>query len=140
MSKEKKSAATQVADEAKRRELNPNAAKQTIADSQAEPDFHTNRVRLRRERLAREAGVAPLVGPTPELPDDTPIERVMFPARIQSALKAADLKTVGEVREIPDETLINLPDFGRGSLSDLREKLGLPSTHGVRPLDKSRPA
>lgn len=89
--------------------------------------------------MARQAGVAPLVAPSPELPDDTPIEHVIFPARIQSALKAADLKTVGEVREISDETLINLPDFGRASLSDLREKLGLPSSHGVRPLVKSRP-
>jgi hypothetical protein len=30
-----------------------------------------------------------------------------------------------------DETLIRLPDFARGSLSDLRMKLGLPSTDGV---------
>jgi hypothetical protein len=51
-------------------------------------------------------------------------------------LRAADLKTVGEVREISDETLISLPDFGEGSLSDLRRKLGLPSTDGVRSLGK----
>jgi hypothetical protein len=38
----------------------------------------------------------------------------------QNALRAADLKTVGEVREMSDQTLISLPDFGRGSLSDLR--------------------
>src|SRR5258708_25996209 len=74
-----------------------------------------------------------------QLPDDTPIERVLFSTRIQNALRAADLKTVGEVREISDETLISLPDFGKGSLSDLRKKLGLPSTDGVRPLGK-RPA
>ena len=77
----------------------------------------------------------PMVAPTPELPDDTPIERVLFSTRIQNALRAADLKTVGEVREISDETLISL-DFGKGSLSDLRKKLGLPSTDGVRSLDK----
>jgi hypothetical protein len=28
------------------------------------------------------------------------------------------------------------PDFGKGSLSGLRKKLGLPSTDGVRPLGK----
>jgi hypothetical protein len=39
MSKEKKSAEEQVADEAKRRALNPNAAKQTKSDGQAEPEF-----------------------------------------------------------------------------------------------------
>jgi hypothetical protein len=39
---------------------------------------------------------------------------------------------------ISDETLISLPDFGKGSLSDLRKKLGLPSTDGVRPLSKKR--
>src|ERR1700724_3611487 len=73
---------------------------------------------------------------SPELPDDTPIERVLFSTRIQNALRAADLKTVGEMREVSDETLISLPDFGKGSLSDLREKLGLSSTDGVRPLGK----
>ena len=57
-------------------------------------------------------------------------------SRIQNALRAANLKTVGEVREISDETLISLPDFGRGSLSELRTKLGLPSTDGVRPISK----
>jgi Bacterial RNA polymerase, alpha chain C terminal domain len=60
-----------------------------------------------------------------------PIESVLFFTRIRNALRAADLKTVGEMRETSDETLISLPDFARGSLSDLRMKLGLPSTDGV---------
>ena len=79
-----------------------------------------------------------MVAPTPELPDDMPIERVIFSTRIQNALRAADLKTVGEVREVSDETLISLPDFGTGLLAALREKLGLPSTDGVRPISKKR--
>jgi DNA-directed RNA polymerase alpha subunit len=77
-----------------------------------------------------------MVAPTPELPDDTPIERVLFSTRIQNALRAADLKTVGEVREMSDETLISLPDLGKGSLAALRGKLGLPSTDAVRPASK----
>jgi DNA-directed RNA polymerase alpha subunit len=77
-----------------------------------------------------------MVAPTPELPDDMPIERIIFSTRIQNALRAAGLNTVGEVREVSDEALISLPDFGKGSLSELREKLGLPSTDGVRPLGK----
>ena len=89
--------------------------------------------------MVREAADGPMIAPTPELPDDTPIERVLFSTRIQNALRAADLKTVGEVREISDETLISLPDFGRGSLSDLRRKLGMPSTDWVRPTSKSPP-
>ena len=80
-----------------------------------------------------------MFAPTAELSDDTPIERVLFSARIQKALRTADLKTVGEVREMSDETLISLPDFGKGSLAALRAKLGLPSTDGVRPVSKSRP-
>ncbi len=71
-----------------------------------------------------------MVAPAPELPDDTPIERVIFSTRIQNALIAADLKTVGEVREASDETLISLPDFGK-----VRKKLGLPSTDGVRAIE-----
>ena len=55
MSKEKKSAAEQVADEAKRRALNPMASRQTISNAQAEPEFQENHKRLRADRLAREA-------------------------------------------------------------------------------------
>jgi DNA-directed RNA polymerase alpha subunit len=77
-----------------------------------------------------------MVVPTPELPDDTPIGHVLFSTRIKNALHAAGLKTAGEVREMSDETLISLPDFGRGSLSELRRKLGMPSTDGVRPISK----
>jgi len=55
MSKEKKSAAEQVADEAKRRALNPLASRQTISNDQAEPEFRENHRRLRADRLAREA-------------------------------------------------------------------------------------
>jgi DNA-directed RNA polymerase alpha subunit len=77
-----------------------------------------------------------MVAPTPELPDDRPIERAIFSTRIENALRAADLKTVGQVREISDEMLIGLRVFGKGSLTDLRGKLGLPSTDGVRPLGK----
>jgi DNA-directed RNA polymerase alpha subunit len=69
-------------------------------------------------------------------PDDTPIERAIFSTRIQNALQAAGLKTVGEVREASDEMLVSLPAFGSSSLADLRRKLGLPSTDGVRPLGK----
>jgi hypothetical protein len=54
MSKEKKSAAEQLLDEAKRRALNPMASRQTISDSQAEPEFQENHKRLRADRLARE--------------------------------------------------------------------------------------
>ncbi len=87
--------------------------------------------------MGGEAAAGPMVAPTPELPDDMPIEGVLLSSRIQNALRAADLKTVGEVREISDEALmISLPDFGRGSLSNLRMKLGLPSSAGVRPTSK----
>ena len=46
MSTEKKSAEEQVADEANRKALNPNAAKQKISDGQADPEFQENRERL----------------------------------------------------------------------------------------------
>ena len=74
--------------------------------------------------------------PTPELPDETLISQVQFPTRILNVLAAAGLKTVGEVREASDEMLLSLPDLGRGSVSHLRETLGLPSCDGVRPLGK----
>src|SRR5260370_42704094 len=77
-----------------------------------------------------------MLDPTPELPDDTPISEVEFPARIRNVLEAAGLKTVGEVRETSDDTLLSFQGFGKGSVTLFRETLGLPSCDGVRPLDK----
>jgi hypothetical protein len=76
--------------------------------------------------------------PTPELPDNTPIREVRFPPRIKKALFAAGLNTVGEVRETSDGALLSRPDFGKASVTHLRETLGLPSTAGVR-LRSKRP-
>src|SRR2546421_6354206 len=55
MIKPKRSAEQQVADELERRAVHPLSSRQTISDSQAEPEFHANHKRLRAERLAREA-------------------------------------------------------------------------------------
>jgi hypothetical protein len=38
--------------------------------------------------------------PTPELPDDTPIDHVRFATRIRNLLNAAGTKTGGEVRNL----------------------------------------
>ena len=57
MIKPKRSAEQQVADEADRRALHPLATRQTIADSQAAPEFQENLKRLKAERIAREAGL-----------------------------------------------------------------------------------
>jgi hypothetical protein len=57
MSKQRRSAEQQVADEATRRALHPNASRQAISDSQAIPEFQENHKRLRADRLAREAAL-----------------------------------------------------------------------------------
>jgi hypothetical protein len=69
-----------------------------------------------------------MLDPTPELPDNTLVSQVK--------LTAAGLRTVGEVREASDDMLLSLPDLGHGSVTHLRETLGLPSRDGVRPLGK----
>jgi DNA-directed RNA polymerase alpha subunit len=79
-----------------------------------------------------------LIDPTPELPDDTPIENVQLPTRLRNALADAGLKTLGEVRETADETLLSFQDFGPGSLTHLRQTLGLPSCDGVGPTAMGR--
>ena len=62
-----------------------------------------------------------MVDPTPVLPDETPIDRVRFPTRIHNVLAAAGLKTVGEVRETTDATLLSFQDLGPALQdSDLR--------------------
>jgi DNA-directed RNA polymerase alpha subunit len=122
---------------AERKELRGLEAKDAIADHEkAEQVFHENRERLRAERLAREQVAGPMLYPAPELPDDTTLENVRFSTRIRNAITAAGWKTVGEVREVSDATLLSLPDVGPGSVAHLRETLGLPSTDGVRPLGK----
>jgi DNA-directed RNA polymerase alpha subunit len=75
-----------------------------------------------------------LIDPTPELPDDTPIDCVRFPTRIRNVLAAAGLKTVGEVRDTADKTLLSFQDLGHGSIKHLRSSLGLTSRVGVRSL------
>lgn len=55
MSKVKKSAIQQLADQAARKAFNPIAARQTISERESTPEFEENHQRLRAERLAREA-------------------------------------------------------------------------------------
>jgi DNA-directed RNA polymerase alpha subunit len=62
-----------------------------------------------------------MLDPRPELPDDTPIENIRLPSRIRNVLAAAGLKTVGEVRETTDATLLSFQDLGPALQdSDLR--------------------
>jgi len=120
---------------AERKALRSREAQEAISDHEkAQKAFHANRERLREARLAREAVAGPMLYPAPELPDDTPIENVRFSTRIRNAVTAAGWKTVGEIREASDATLLDLPDLGPGSVTSLRETLGLPSTDGVRPV------
>ena len=120
---------------AERKTLRDREAQEAIADhEEARTAFHENRERLREERLRREAAAGPMLYPAPELPDNTPIETVRFSTRIRNAVTAVGWKTVGEIREASDATLLGLQDLGPGSIAHLRETLGLPSTDGVRPL------
>jgi DNA-directed RNA polymerase alpha subunit len=103
----------------------------------AEKAFHKNRELLRKARLAREASAGPMLYPAPDLPNDTPIHNVRFSTRIRNAITAVGWKTVGEIREASDATLLGLQDFGPGSVAHLREKLGQPSSDGVSRLTRS---
>src|SRR3981189_1720804 len=120
---------------AERRKLRGREAKEAVADHEAaQQAFHENRERLREERLAREATAGPMLYPAPELPDDTLIENVRFSTRIRKAVTAAGWKTVGEIREASYAPRLGLQYLGPGSVTSLRETLGLPSTNGVRPV------
>jgi hypothetical protein len=122
---------------AEQKTLRSREAEEAIAEHEsAQKAFHENREWLREERLRREAAAGPMLYPAPELPDDTPVENVRFTTRIRKTLQYAGIKTIGDVREVSDAALLSLPDFGSGSLSYLREALGLPSTDGVRPKIK----
>src|ERR1700724_3271476 len=118
---------------AERKELRGREAKEAGADHEAAKQaFHENRERLREERLAREAAAGPMLYPAPELPDDTPIENVRFSTRIRNAVTATGWKTVGEIREASDATLLGLQDLGPGSVTSLRETLACHGSCRVR--------
>jgi DNA-directed RNA polymerase alpha subunit len=78
-------------------------------------------------------GITMFLYPPPGLRDDTPIDSVRFSTRIRNALNAAGIKTVGEIREASDSTLLSFQDLGPGSLFHLRKTLGIPPCGGVRP-------
>ena len=48
----------------------------------------------------------------PELPDDTLVEMVRLPTRIQNAVKFAGRKTIGDLRETTDATCRCIPKSG----------------------------
>jgi DNA-directed RNA polymerase alpha subunit len=74
--------------------------------------------------------------PAPGLPDETPINNVRFSARIANALNAAGVKTVGEIRQAPDATLLSFQDLGASSIARLRETLGPAPSRTVKPQGK----
>ena len=80
---------------------------------------------MRKARLERETAAAPMLYPTSELPDHTPVENIRFSTRIRNALTAGGFKTAGEIREASDATLLSLQDLGKGSVRHLRETLKL---------------
>jgi DNA-directed RNA polymerase alpha subunit len=124
-----------------RKDLRGREAREAIADHEdAQRSFNENHERLRAERIAREAATGPMLYPAPELPDDTPLDNVRFSTRIRKALMEAGWKTVGEVREASDATLLGLQDFGKASVAHLRDTLGPPSTDRVGPLGKKPPS
>lgn len=56
--------------------------------------------------------------------DDTMIAEVQLPTRIRNVLEREGLQTVGEVRETTDATFLSFPDFGPGSVFQIRKTLG----------------
>ena len=73
-----------------------------------------------------------MIDPSPELPDDVSIASVELPAKVQKALVAAGMTTVGQIREAPDKDILRISDLGQSSLALLRKTLGLPSSVSVR--------
>jgi hypothetical protein len=110
---------------AERKTLRSREAQEAISDhEETQNALHANRECLREARLARETVAGPMLYPAPGLPDITLIENVRFSTRIRNALNAAGMKTIGEVRETSDDTLLRLPDLGPASVAHLRKTLG----------------
>ena len=65
-----------------------------------------------------------LLDPTPDLPDDTEIERIRWPTRILTVLNNAGIKTVGEIRETSDVDILRFQRGGPQMVAFLRRTLG----------------
>jgi DNA-directed RNA polymerase alpha subunit len=65
-----------------------------------------------------------------------PHRQVHFSTRIMNALNAAGVKTIGEIREAPDATLLSFQDIGASSVARLRETLGPADSSMLKPKDK----
>jgi hypothetical protein len=95
------------------------------------PESFSGQFLLQDALMSEDGAKTALVSPKPELRDDTPLDILDLAPRIQQALWTAGLKTVGEVREISDDVLLGLQNIGVGSVTYLRETLGLASSEGV---------
>jgi DNA-directed RNA polymerase alpha subunit len=73
---------------------------------------------------AEKAEVKVSLTPSPDLPSDTLLQDVHLPSRIQKALAAAGLRTVGEVRQTSASALLTFQDIGQRSVAYIREHLG----------------
>jgi DNA-directed RNA polymerase alpha subunit len=121
---------------AERKSLRESEAREAMSDHEdAEKAFHDNRERLREARLAREVVAGPILYPAPGLPDETPIANVRFSTRITNALNAAGVKTVGEIRQASDATLLTFQDLGASSVARLRASLG---GHAANPMNNEQ--
>jgi len=117
------------------RELTTANASDTLISAKLKRS--TEAIRMRRLALQKKSNEPnDLLAPTPELPDDTPINRVKLPSRILKALLTEGIKTIGELRETADETLLTFQDLRKGSVAHLRERLGLSSIGGEGPTRK----
>jgi hypothetical protein len=61
--------------------------------------------------------------PAVDLPDDTLIEMVCFSPLIRKSLQTAGLKTIGEIRAMPDHNLRTMRGVGIKTLANLRSAL-----------------
>jgi DNA-directed RNA polymerase alpha subunit len=84
----------------------------------------TGSSRSASERLANQIVENHLIVPTPDLPDEMPIEKLRFTTRVQRALSVEGVKTVGEIREKSDQELLSFQNLGRRSVAYLRVALG----------------
>jgi DNA-directed RNA polymerase alpha subunit len=125
MSKKEKSTDPDLSPSERKTRRGREAEEAIAAHEDSQKAVYENMGRLREERLKREAMAGDVVYPAPVISDNTPIENVLFTTRVKNVLTHAGLKTIGEIREASDATLLSFPDMGPESVAYLREKLGV---------------
>lgn len=84
-------------------------------------------IRLRTALAELEAALVDI-----EPPDETPVDELEIGVRAFNCLNGDGIKAIGQLRARSDSRLLEIPNFGRGSLAEVKQALWRHAMRGAR--------